>query len=216
MKLFFGTAFFVLIAFSTKAQWFYDTIYHKNGKISRYGIFDKQKRCYIQYSFFYNGNKRLITQYDSSDFTYNSSMIAFNIDGSKAAEYHSLKGKPVGLFVYYDSVGGIKTRGYYYNGFKTGKWTDYYPDGKILRECYYSLSKEDSLFNEEISIFSLKNLPHQNEVFRWGLRDTSLGYNLEYINISAVGFSSLLSKLQPVCKEYNEKGKLRRRKEKED
>jgi antitoxin component YwqK of YwqJK toxin-antitoxin module len=198
----------LLLTVKLNAQSFDDTTYFSKGKISSYNSYDETKKCWLVHHFYYNGNISFIDKYDSSDFTYNHSINAFNIDGTPALKYNSYYGRPAGLFEAFYYNGKIKQRGYYYNGFKTGKWHDYHINGNVELEYSFALSKEDSLFNSTSKLSNIDSIPIIHELIEWGQEDPTLGQNLRFININKFSFYYLKSSPVGTWTKYDINGKL--------
>ena len=148
-----------------------------------------------------------IEQYDSVSFINDFILTGYNINGTPAILYSSKHGVPYGLFEEHYKDGQLKRAGYYYNGYRTGTWKDYYTNGKLAAVYAYRLSKVDSTGERDLSWMNKDSLHILYYHFQLGEVDSSLGEYLQFINITKFDLPYLESTPSGVGITYDERGK---------
>lgn len=206
MRRFLISLIFLYAQGTLKAQSFYDTTYLPTGEIR---FFDTTKNAWLGYHRFYSGGVAYIDQYDSSNFTYFKTRTAFNLDRSCALVMNTFHDVPTGKYAEYFEHGQPKQIGDFYNGFKSGRWLEYYPNGKIAAEYLFQLTHEDSTFKPQKHPFEhMDDLKHSLMRFEWGTDDANLDPYLKYKNIIIFQFPYFSPTTIPTWKKYNSSGEL--------
>ena len=196
-----------------------DSTFYEAGKLKSFGKYDSLNKYWRYYSFYETGQMELSRELSPIYFWDVDTSIVYHRNGNIAwifpyTDSALLTGKLIG---YYQD-GSIKREAYYYRGFRTGIWKEYYPNGKTKSISNYEITPEDSAFVYHMPVKDDKNgftLPKyvpqwESEYFSWGESDSDYTshYNVVY-NGTRFITSTFISKKTGKWKTYDFSGKLR-------
>ena len=207
--------FFVFLALLSTwqlslAQRLVDSTYdYYSNRLLRYGKFDLACPCWRLYDLQPNGKTASITKLDTVNFQPLDSMIAYYSSDQVAFVLPYKKGYIWGDFVAYHPSGQVKQTGAYYRGFKSGRWVEFHPNGRMQSESFYSLSREDSTFQDSLTFQHFDRSYAIVEKLVYGEPDSvkamTPGHGYNRITYE---FKVLTPAKTGTWKQYNEKGRV--------
>lgn len=128
-------------------------------------IYDHSEKKWMCTEYYFNGKVLSTFSFDTLGYVPTGFKINYDLNGHPAYTINYKDGVLHGPFTEFYCDGSLKISGQFYNNFKTGKWVEHYPNGKLKSIQHYRLTPKDSvavdLEPERITrlIISYGNLP---------------------------------------------------------
>lgn len=212
MKLTFTLLIAVFSVTVCFAQRIVDSAFYENGALQSYGHYDSTKQYWHFYRFYKDGKTISHQKLDPVYFQNCDSFIAYNPNGRIAWILPHKDRFVTGKFEEFYLSGQLKRSGYYYRGFKTGAWLEYYPDDHLKAESYFSLTKADSSFNRTLTKADYDAAFAVSDTLTWGETDTVLALKPDAVYFPIhYTFTYLSPQKTGVWKQYSQTGKVTQR-----
>ncbi len=199
-----------------------DSTFYDNGKLKRFGKYDSFNNNWRLYGFYETGQIESTRKLSPVYFWDIDTAIIYHRNGKLAwifpyTDSGHLNGKLTGYY----KDGSIKREAYYYRGFRTGTWIEYYQKGKTKSISYYEITQKDSAFvfhlpPTEFEKYRLDSLAyiqnHESEYFSWGEKEPNdtFSYNgVIYGGTTKFTTATLISKKTGKWKTFDSSGKIR-------
>lgn len=214
---------FITISFNCFSQAIItDSAFYDNGKIRSYGTYDSTHKYWKLFNFYESGQIESIRKLSPVYFWDIDTFIVYHRNGNVAwilphTDSNFITGKITGYY----KDGTIKLEAYYYRGFRTGTWKEYYQNGKTKSISYYAITPKDSAHiyrlpahdDDKDSSFKREDRPYfEQEFYTWGKPepdDTATYNGVLYSDQTSLILTSYISQKTGNWKTYDPFGKKR-------